>query len=293
MKIKLIVGVSVAILLLGSLTVPVIMDYVDGTKEAYKNSGAYGAAPVGTVEVSITMADDNSVSYTAGEYGLAVPSGIRVLLMGENYSVYRYYNNGILVSGVNSSGTPFYLLSKVVNATMVDNAVTLSYGASADALTTIELSNSWQVYRNSTGDYRIVDNVTADRTIYIKDISDIRGSNTITSNTDVFYSFEGASAKIYGADTDSAVPTVAISDVMEGVKSFFFAVNNAGEGAYSFNATIDGEVTTIAPPLMVVPNIVYGQTDADATNSALLLSIPIMVIVALAAVMLSAFMRRY
>lgn len=300
--ITIVIGAMVAILLTGSLLVPIINDAADDTKVYYNNE--FGVlASAGDESIDYTIKYTGNTSGAISEVFIndvkvgTVYAGVRAIVISDSYVIsqvsstaeWRIYTG----NSVSNNSYPAVTSTDITINITKDRSV-ITY-ADSDGPKTLTIDTEWCYYRddNST-DFRIVDYTNADNTVYVNDLSQVRGASWINT-TGEFFNFEGTAVNVYG-DTPET-PTMVyedLTDVMNGVISFNLGAVISGNRTSGVHFDVDnnGEDYTVYPYFLVIPASVYGQTGSDAAYTAILYVLPLMVIVAIIAAIAYNAVRR-
>lgn len=301
--IGVIIGASIAVMMIASIMVPIINDAVDDTKVYYNNDfGVLAAATDEPVEYSIRYTGNTSgaisETYINGVKSATVYNGVRAIVISDSLVVSQQNNvSAWLISVGNSVESMNYyaMVSSPIEMTLTADNVSLSFESEGGENTSLDVPTNWCYYRddNST-DYRIVDYTNADKVVYVNDLKQVRGASWINT-TDEFFNFEGTTVNVYGDTPEN--PTMiyeGYTNVMNGVYSFDLGAvisGNRTDGVH-FDVDNNGTPYTVYPYFLVIPNEVYGQTETDTAYSAILFAIPAILIVALLVAILSSIIRR-
>ena len=287
------VGVTISIIMVGFVLTPVINDAVDDTKVYYNNEyGPFADVPndeTVTIVVSTTIGTAGSTTLTVNGETVFVPQGPRAVLLADTFVMYQNYSNGIAFNGIDDDtlirGTDYSDITISIDGGIAN--ITASVG---DTAREFALPYEWAYYRSNVGEYRLIDFITSDVTVYINSIDQIKGCHYSTP-INSFYSFVGTDVTVYSPAVSNAVANVELTDVMNGVKSFVISPDRDNARAFEFIFDVNGENKAVVPYYFVVPYKVYGQTEANIQASNILLAIPPMVLVAVIATMVALIRR--
>lgn len=297
--IPVILATFVGVLLIGSVLMPVIIDADDDTKVYYNNNfGPYAQVVEGdvvSIVVSTTIGTGGSTICTVDGESVIIPQGLRAILIAENFVVYQNFAYGIGIYGIDSNG------DMINNASWANVSITIdgdniSYTASVNDVTASgDVVNEWAFYRSNEGSYRIVDYISSSVTVYVNDLTQVYGSNLIAT-TGEYFSFNGTDVKISKLADDvtttrDATATVQTTDVMNDVISFKVDSSRETSSSFKFITDNNGEDYEVYPYFMIVPASVYGQTESNEAYSAILFAIPVVLIMALVAIVIATFAR--
>lgn len=301
--ITIVIGAMVAILLTGSLLVPIINDAADDTKVYYNNEfGVLASAGDESIDYTIKYTGNTSGEttevYINGVKSGSVYNGIRAIVISDSYVVAQSNELtgwNIYVGNSVDSNKYYALTSSDITIRITADSSTISF-TDSDGVKTLTIGTEWCYYRddNST-DFRIVDYTGgADKTVYVNDLSQVRGASLIIT-TNEFFNFEGTAVNVYGETPET--PTMVyedLTDVMNGVISFNLGAVISGNRTSGVHFDVDnnGEDYTVYPYFLVIPASVYGQTGSDAAYTAILYVLPLMVIVAIIAAIAYNAVRR-
>lgn len=298
--IPVILATFVGVLLIGSVLMPVIIDADDDTKVYYNNNfGPYAQVSDNetiAIEITTTPGTAGSTVYTVNGENVGVPQGPRAILLAENLTIYQNYSDGIACFGVDSDGNlSTFNNYPSIDVNIVGNSMTIVTTDSSNATTTYNFDCEWIFYRSNVGDYRLVDFLSARQTVYVNDLKQVYGSNRI-GTTGEFFSFNGTDVKIAklsdGTTTiREATATVTTTDVMRDVISFEVDPSRATSSSFKFITDNNGNDYEVYPYYFVIPASVYGQTESNEAYSAILFAIPVVLIMALVAIVIASFAR--
>lgn len=301
--VSVLVGVTISIIMVGFVLTPVINDAVDNTKVYYNNDfGVLAAATDDPIEYSIRYTGNTSGAisdvYINGVKSGTVYNGIRAIVISDSLVIAQQNNlNSWMIYVGNSVESRAYsaLMSSPIELTITADNVSLSFKSDGSADISIEIPTNWCYYRDDNSkDYRIIDYTNSEKVIYVNDLKQVRGASWINT-TGEFFNFEGTSVNVYGNTPEN--PTMVYegyTNVMNGVYSFNLGAvisGNRTDGVH-FDVDNNGTPYTVYPYFLVIPNMVYGQTESDVSYSAILYAIPAIFISALIVAMLSSVIRR-
>ena len=301
--VSVLVGVTISIIMVGFVLTPVINDAVDDTKVYYNNDfGVLAAATDDPIEYSISYTGNTSGAisevYINGVKSGTVYNGVRAIVISDSLVVSQQNSlNSWLISVGNSVESRTYnaMMSSPIELTITADNVSLSFKSDGSADISIEIPTNWCYYRDDNSkDYRIIDYTNSEKVIYVNDLKQVRGASWINT-TGEFFNFEGTSVNVYGNTPEN--PTMVYegyTNVMNGVYSFNLGAvisGNRTDGVH-FDVDNNGTPYTVYPYFLVIPNMVYGQTESDISYSAILYAIPAIFISALIVAMLSSVIRR-
>lgn len=297
--IGVIIAASVAILMSGSILLPVINDAVDDTKIYYNNSlGSYSMINDGSdIEFSIVPTGNTSgVVHNIvidGEIRANLYSGyVRSLVISDKF-VISQTDARLLAFAHVIDGVPHNLTFEsgtTLTVSLSDYVATVSNGTD-----TYTVPFDWCFYRdNKSTSYRTIDFSDSESVIYINDVNQVYASNWIFA-TGEFFAINGTNVTIYGENEDTTASYDGLTEVMNGVSSFNVGhiaggVRTAG---IHFSVLDDGADYEVYPYFIVVPASVYGQTETNESYTALLYAIPVVLLTAIVATIAMMFARRY
>lgn len=300
--IAMVITAAVAIIMVGSLLMPIINDAIDDSKVYYNNEyGPYAQVVDGesvTINISTTIGTAGTTTYTVNGESVIVPQGPRAILIAENLTVFQNYSNGIAINGVDSNGDLISSNANWSNASITIDGNTISYTATLDDATISKVVvNEWAFYRSNEGDYRIIDFVGSSVTVYVNDLTQVYGSNRI-GTTGEFFRFNGTDVKISKSvdgvtTTRNATATVQTTDVMDDVISFKVDPSRETSSSFKFITDNNGEDYDVYPYYMIVPASVYGQTETNAAYAGVLAVLPILVICGIMVAVVATFRSKF
>lgn len=277
--IYLMVGGVIAILMIGSLLIPFVADYTDSTKVYYNND--FG--PFADVEkddtVSITMGavlgDTTGGSMTVNGEPVIVQQGGRALLLSDNLYIVHNYSYGLAFSGISKSG--------FVNQGFTDLTLSVANGEISATGTTnggetesYVFDYEWCYYRANSGDYRMLDFLSSDRTVYFNEIEQIKSAGYINT-TGEFYSLSGYNVAVTDNNLvrENVTATATVTDVMNGVSSVVVSSDRTNSSAFKFSVDNGGVPYDVYPYYFVIPAKVYGITEQNTVINSMFSIIPV------------------
>lgn len=301
--IGVIIAASIAILMSGSVLMPVINDAVDDSKVYYNNDfgvlSAVADEPVNyRIEYTGNASGFISECYVENEKVATVYQGLGAIIIADSYVLVQQTNltTWALYMGNNvESGSMFPLMTSDISVVLTKEKSTFSF-TDGDGVQTVEIPTEWCYYRDDNSDeWRIVDYTTRTNKAYINDPSQVKGSlwSGVTSD---FITFDGYKAEVFG--TNAQIVDVSFDGYkkeMDGVYSFDVGGISGGQRSEGINFTImyNGTPVELNPYYFVIPNKVYGQTETSETYTALLYAIPVILLTAIVATIALMFARRY
>lgn len=293
--IPVILATFVGVLLIGSVLMPVIIDADDDTKVYYNNNFGPFADVKKDDTVSITMGavvgDSSGGSMTVNGETVIVQQGGRALLLSDNLYIAHNFSNGIAFTGISNSG--------FVNLGFTELTLNILNGEISATGTTIggeTVSHSfdydWCYYRANSGDYRMVDFLSTDRIVYFNDVDQIKSAGYINTTGEFFF-LSGFDVTVVDSDlrSESITATATINKVMDNVSSIVVSSDRTNSSAFKFSVDNDGTPYDVYPYYFVIPASVYGQTESNEAYSAILFAIPVVLIMALVAIVIATFAR--
>lgn len=286
------VGVTISIIMVGFVLAPVINDAVDDTKVYYNNDfGPFAEIPNGdvvTIHVTTTIGTAGTTVLEVGDYTLNLAQGPRSIMLADSFILFQNYSNGIELSGIiNEDGTIYRDNHKEVTLVISNNVANITAVTPEDVTKTFVAPFEWGYYRYDTGDFRMVEYISGDRTVHVNSIDQIRGCNII-GRTGQFFTFEGDDVTVFNADGTSYSTTAEISttDVMNNVESFVVSSDRTNSNAFHFAVDDNGSPYDVYPYYFIMPYEVFGQTESNVQASGILYAIPSMMLVAVIVAMI-------
>lgn len=283
-----VLGGAIAILMVGTLLIPFVADYTDSTKVYYNNDfGSLASASNETIEYRISYTGNTSGAITEvfiNDVKVATGyAGMRAIVISDSYVISQvnsttewmiYTGNSVS----NSSYTAVTSADITINITKDRSVINYTDSEGAKTLT---IDTEWCYYLDDrSDDYRIVNYTSEDKTVYVNDLSQVRGASWINT-TGEFFNFEGTSVNVYGNTPES--PTMIyedLADVMNGVISFNVGavISGSRTDGVHFDVDNNGENYTVYPYFLVIPNSVYGISEDNTTINAMFSMLPIIVL---------------
>lgn len=255
MKSKLIPAVvitAVAIILVGSLLAPIIQDYDDDVKVVKNNV---------TNNLASVVGEDHTITYTSSTGALAI-DGESITLTGQTgilcsnqmNIIYNTAPNLQLFSSQHTSGV--VAISSDTTIEILGNKITITYATD----TVEEYACDWIYIYDADGDYGIYRLYNQNKTVYLNDPNQMRGSNILTTTSD-WFSFIGNDVKL--AVGESPIVADVTTGEVSGTKDIV-SVNIGGSGTgYTFDVDNSGTPYTVHPWIYVVPNEVVGYSEVN------------------------------
>lgn len=296
--IGVIIAASVAILMSGSILMPVINDAVDDTKVYYNNNtGSYSMINDGSdIDFSIVPTGNTSGAIhnvvIEGGSNTAVYSGLRCIVMSDKF-VISQLNTAVLGLAYVIDDIQHYATfesGNTITVSLSNNVAVVSNGT--DNYT---IPFDWCFYVDSSSkSYRMMDYTSDNRVVYINDVNQVYASNWINT-TGEFFAINGTNVTIYGENENTTASYDGLTEVMNGVSSFTVGPISGGARTTGIhfsvlNGSADYEVY---PYFILVPASVYGQTESNESYTALLYAIPVILLTAIVATIALMFARRY
>lgn len=267
-KIGLMVTISIAVILMGSLLVPIIVDANDDSQIVKTNMGNYADV------LDYSTSADLSIAYTAAtnEYVIngesQTLSGYGALAISDNFrlgyngtSVYWAYYDGSTVRFGTGNLESFTI-------TIADGVLTLVFGGTTTI--TPEWSKIAYLTNDESDPYAINLFFSGSNTIYVNSLDQIIAANPVASNTG-FVSFINGAVQSFGVDAVANIGTSAVS----GAESMLGL--SAGPSG-TLNVSVDGADNALL--YVAVPKVVSSDTiTSDAM--AILYVIPVLLIASL------------
>lgn len=285
----LIVGLAVAILLVGSLLMPVINDYNDTTMIKYNNpENTLSKVETGTSEVEVESFDPLTITVNGENYN-GVSNRIlfmsdKVLINGYQANIGLHIDNGdgtmasyetltalkFIVDGQSNTITVYFS-----NASVTDQTITVNYG-------------DWGYCMNPNGDYSAIV-VWRNTTVYLNDLDQMHLSTS--RYADAYVSGTGDQVRI-GTETQTA--TVKTNTIENVENLIYLNLTTSADTTDYYYQEPDGDSTspTIAR-YIVVPLVVYGEKIPEHDWASMLYVLPLIVLASLIAIGASMAFRRY
>lgn len=267
---KMIIGLAVCIILIASLTVPVIDGFEN--KTYYKNTdvGIVSMTKAETVDDTITIVVDHTtgaitvdgetitVNTSANNvYWPIMTNNLYLLLRtGANPIGGVYQFDGTAKTSLFMSG-----MSDDLTITIADDDITFAYEVSGEDVT-FTASFTYIFYPDNKGSYT---NVPASKTVYVTDVNDIYFAS-LENNTALVYG-KGTTATMNGSSVTATITSSSITGVQT-VKS-----------VSSITVPISGTDTTVTGGL-IVDSEVSGVNDQLNQYKSLMQVLPLLLIAA-------------
>lgn len=287
--IGVIIGASIAVLMIGALLIPTINSAVDDEFKVVVNntSSYYRAATDADYRV---IADTDGIDFTVNGVSYEVAYGVASQIVTADNFIFRMSQDPSIRIQYFKDGT----YTDVSNVTSIDivvsnDSVTGSY-VTADGTTNIDVPISWGfvVSDSETADY-VYYNAFYEQTISINDVSQVYGSNNIET-TGKFFSFNGNELYVNGVKNDTI--NFELTKV-DGYEDYYtFPYSNTGDGL-TFDVDNNGSPYTVRPYYIIVPKTILVTPDDNLSAINLLYAIPLITIVALIATIAYTFRSRY
>lgn len=282
----LLIGVAVAVLMVGTVLAPVISDASDGQRTIFNNAtGQYSSIVDDSLEISYTFDSENKTyEYIANGENVSLKPGQDVIFVTDtclfkmgvinNPSNYIVYYDG-------SSHIIHNIKSLTVSAS--GSTSSLNWVTSANINGSAELGYSWGFYATSVGDHRAI---IGNETIYYHDIDDIYGSYWYGTGS-AFVTYNGENAIYNGNPATIEYNSSPVNGVID-VYSTTISENSLTGIAVSYDDVDIG--TNVA----IVPDKVIGDKSEHSDSIVAILStiVPICIAAIVAAVAVAIVARR-
>lgn len=282
----LLIGVAVAVLMVGTVLAPVISDASDGQRTIFNNAnGQYSSIVGDSLEISYTFDSENKTyEYIANGENISLRVGQDVVFITDtclfkmgvvnNPSNYIVYYDG-------SSHIIQNIKSLTVSAS--GGISSLNWVTSSGANGSAELDHSWGFYATSVGDHRAI---FGSETIYYHDIGDIYGSYWHSTGA-AFVSYNGENATYNGNPATVEYNSSPVNGVVD-VYSTTISENSLTGISVSYG-DVDFGVN-----VAIVPDKVIGDKTEFSDSVVAILStiVPISIAAIVAAVAVAIVARR-
>lgn len=282
----LIVGLAVAILLVGSLLMPVINDYNDTTMIKYNNAeDTLSKVETEVSEVEVESFDPMTITVN-GEIYNGAPNRIlfmsdKVLINGYLSDIAMHIDNGdgtmtnyaglsalkFIVDGQSNTITVYFS-----NASVTDQTITVNYG-------------DWGYCMDPDGDYSAIV-VWRNMTVYLNDLDQMHLVNS--RYTSAYVSGTGDQVRI-GTETQTATVKTNTIDNVENL-IYLNLTDSVDTTDYRYQLPA-GDPTEAR--YIVVPLAVYGEKIPEHDWASMLYVLPFIVLASLIAIGASTLFRRY
>lgn len=287
--ISMILGATVAIILVAAVLVPIITDASEDQHEYYNNSiGQYSKVVDEPVVIEYAYDSDNdTVSYTV--------NGVdQTLRFNYNDMIFSTSHASFKVTYANAPTFSSYILwlDETQGSRRIDTPTAVSAEIDADSISativkaggdteSFEVGIDWGFYAVTEGDYRAVWNDPYN--VYINDVNQVYSVNWLTT-TNEFFSIHGESVVYGGGDATVSYDLTPVSGVID--------VYNFMSGDFILTVDNNGTPYEATPFNVIVPaEIVGDKNNASDTIENLLWAIPLVVIVAILLVLVPVFRR--
>lgn len=282
----LIVGLAVAILLVGSLLMPVINDYNDTTMIKYNNAeDTLSKVETEVSEVEVESFDPLTITVNGeiynGDANKILFMSDKVLINGYLSDIAMHIDNGdgtmtnyaglsalkFIVDGQSNTITVYFS-----NASVTDQTITVNYG-------------DWGYCMDPVGDYSAIV-VWRNVTVYLNDLDQMHLVNS--RYTGAYVSGTGDQVRI-GTETQTATVKTNTIDNVENL-IYLNLTTAADTSDYQYQLPDD---TPVEARYIVVPLVVYGEKIPEHDWASMLYVLPFIVLASLIAIGASTLFRRY
>lgn len=280
---KLVPGIimaAIAIILAGSLLVPIIQDYDDNAKVIKNNTTTNLAAVVG--EDHEIVFDYDTGALTIDDADKTPTAQLGVIVSDQMNIIYNTTPNLQLFSSQHPTGV--VSITSDATITIEDKKITITYATD----TVEEYTCEWIYLYDANGDYGIYRLYNQSKTVYLNDLNQMHGSNILTTTSD-WFAFTGKDVTL-ASSTETVTADVTTGEVTGTKDILSISIGGNGTG-YSFDVDNSGTDYTVHPWIYVVPNEVTGYSEVDNTIVPLMHALPILVIVAILVGTLAIFIR--
>ena len=283
----MILGATVAIILVAAVLVPIITDASEDQHEYYNNSvGQY--SKIVSDEVTLEYVEDRSnLTYTYSVNGelqttevsyndiLFATSGAMLKVATASSSLSSY-----LIWYTEESGSRRIDSPANITATLTPTNISFVVTPASGSVESFTIPIEWGFYAVTTGDYRAV---WDPYDVKINDIDQVYSVNWMAT-TNKFFSVNGEDVFYDGQTIKADYDLTPINGVVN--------VSNLKSGDYTITVDNNGEPYTATPFNVIVPaEIVGDKTNASDAIDGLLWAIPSLVIVAILLVLVAVFRR--
>ena len=252
------IGAVVAIILMGSLLVPVLDDLVDDHTQTYYNNT--GGSPLKYA----MNEDDHLVTYTANGTTLTVDE--ETYTIGSTY-IYAISDTVIILASTNgisifNGSTQVLSTSKIydVSVEYSEGTATITYGT-----TTVTGTYAWLYIADPAGDH-ILTTVSDSSTVYFNSFEELATAQKLSGYQAVL--FDGAAT--YNGSEATYAATTAEQSGTNGTISYMTGKLSITSGG-----------TTVTPTYVIAKESVSYTDDAGNQMGALLAPLPILIIIAI------------
>lgn len=275
-KIKSVVLIAVAIILVGSFLVPVIDDLIDDSTISYVNSDKNTAKQIADDDVTITVADG---TLSVGTEAVSIVAG--PILMSDTLAI--YYNGTTFNAFGVVSGSGVQIQNMVGFTTTIDASestvsvsdVTYSGGTTGAGNTFDDYS--WLYHVATEGDYNLVLATATATTYYLESNDQIRGALFASGS---LYTTIGDTVYKNGADDSTDTLTFTTNDVakVDTIRSVTVTNSYTSSGlALNYNSG----ASNASINWIVVPHEVSEDVESLVSMRAVIAAIPVMLIIAI------------
>lgn len=280
-----IIGATIAILMIGSMMMPIINEIGENANPSYDNDGVL-AAEISDDDVSIVYTTSSLTvdGVALSDYELApifASDTLWIDCVGEYCTIFS------VRSGSGQTFATVTAFTATVDAS--EKTVTfseISYGDSATASDVAIDAYSWAFVASSDGEYSGVRATSEAADYYVSSTSEIYGGVYASGS---LYTIIGTSVyadAVATSDATVSIDAAAVSNV-DGVYSFAVANTVASSDV----VLTYGSSSTASVNLLILPAEVVGETDA-ADYHALMLVIPVVLLAAIVGIFAYGYVSR-
>ena len=279
---KFVIMAAVAVILLGSLLMPVIDGYSDDTKIVKNNGGAMSQI-LGPADIVVTY-DPSTKHVTKNGEDLGAVTGTYPIVMTDKFIVVGTNgSNGsnIIVSGTDGKANN---IADLITVSIVSGSTTITYGETTRTFDQF----TWGFVTDPNGEYGSISKNTGSQAIYYNKIDQIYGSNWLDTTSE-WFSFKGLDVLVSG----SAVTANYVEHTTDAADIFYTTFGGGNDAEYSFTVDNDGTDYTVHPRFFIVPKTVEGHTEDQLQLLSMMYVIPLFIIVAMIIAAVAIFRDRY
>lgn len=269
----------VGLIVLVTALVPIIDVSTDDYRELYNNSSA-NLSSVLMDDMDIQIEDDK-VTVNGDDIALSSPTGLRIVT--DSFHVIETGSNLEFAYKGNNNLTLVSTITIAVN----DSVASVTYTDTSSNSGNLSFPIEWGFVIDPNGDYGLLRYYDLNRTIYIKDINELYGSNRLVT-TNSWFSFHGADVTI--GDSTKVVADYALQDINGYEGAYRINIGQTGTG-YTFTIDNNGEPYVIHPWIYVAPNEVVAYKTGTSIVIPMLFVLPIFVAIGLIVGTVRAFRR--
>lgn len=258
--IPMVVMATIAVVLIGSMLMPIITDYNEDETNTYTNNIGQRAKMLDisgshTFEIVDSVLQMDGVDMTIPSYQMAISS--------DKFNLRKYPSSWSINC---SQGT-----GNTLDITISDG----KFSGTIGAYTYTDESLAYLAYYDTAGEYVIVLSDANPRTIYLNDpVTQFLSANWI-STTSEWFSYYGGALTVDGVANDSMSFVGTMMDADTKVYAY------STSGGITFVVDNAGEDYTVHPYVCVVPYQVTGMTAVNHQIFSILFAIPAILIVSL------------